>query len=391
MIHLFVNALAASAGAGLTYVRNVVPEISLRHDVRATILLTRQLRTEFENPPNVSFVELDVPGTARRFWQEQVRLPQLVRESGADVLLSTGNLALRRSPVPQILLSGNSLYTSADFYRDLRARGAWGLWLDTRAKAIFAKKSVVWADQTVAPSQTFADTLSRWTGREVLSIYHGFDRETFFRSEAPLPAEADGKVRAAAGSLRLLFVSHYNYYRNFESLIRALPILRDRLKGRSVRMFLTCKLEPGVNPGSYRAETAAELVRKLGVGAEVVELGAMPYHLLHRLYQASDIYVTPAYAETFAHPLVEAMACGRPIVASDLAVHREICGKSAVFFQRLSPQDLAEQVLRVASSRDMAEDLGREGLERSKAFSWRHHLDEILSLAGRLRTRRSQG
>ena len=49
MIHLFFNALAASAGAGLTYVRNVVPEISARGDARATIALTSALRREFQD------------------------------------------------------------------------------------------------------------------------------------------------------------------------------------------------------------------------------------------------------------------------------------------------------------------------------------------------------
>ena len=65
---------------------------------------------------------------------------------------------------------------------------------------------------------------------------------------------------------------------------------------------------------------------------EVVELGAVPYGALHHLYRSCDVYATPAYAETFAHPLVEAMASGLPVIASDLAVHREICGEAAHVF-----------------------------------------------------------
>ena len=60
-----------------------------------------------------------------------------------------------------------------------------------------------------------------------------------------------------------------------------------------------------------------------------LELGTVPYRSLHRLHRACHIYVTPAYAETFAHPLVEAMSSGLPVVASDLPVHREICGDAA--------------------------------------------------------------
>jgi glycosyltransferase involved in cell wall biosynthesis len=91
--------------------------------------------------------------------------------------------------------------------------------------------------------------------------------------------------------------------------------------------------------------------------------------------------VTPAYAETFAHPLVEAMACGLPIVASDLPVHREVCGNAAVYFPRFSPQQLAESVVQVARSSEVRQKLVEWGLKRSRDFSWRNHVDEIISLA----------
>lgn len=380
-MHLFFNALAASAGAGLTYVRNIIPVLSARADTRATIALSPQLHKEFGEFPNVTFLEIDVSGTARRFWQEQSSLPELVRRSGAGALVSTGNFALHKAPVPQILLSGNSLYTSSDFYRDLCSRKAYGLWFETRLRALFARRSILWADGTVAPSQSFAEELQRWTGRSVTSIYHGFDHAAFFRDESCLPAEMQQKILSAEGTLKLLFVSHYNYYRNFETLFRALPLIRAKLQGRKVRLFLTCKLQSGENPGSYRAEAAAALVRALGISEEVVELGTVPYHLLHHLYGACDIYVTPAYAETFAHPLVEAMASGLPVVASNLPVHQEICGKAAIYFERFSADGLSAQILQVACSRDLARNLGECGKLRSQDFSWTQHLQQLVSLA----------
>jgi glycosyltransferase involved in cell wall biosynthesis len=380
-MHLFFNGLAASAGAGLTYFRNVVPELSSRTGTQITVALTPGLRREFKEAPKVSFLELGTSSATRRFWQEQTLLPSLIQRCGADVLVSTGNFALRNSPVPQVLLSGNSLYTSAEFYRDLRARGDYRIFLDTRIKAIFARRSIHWANCTVAPSETYAKELRRWTGGNVVSIYHGFDADLFFRDSSSLPVDIQQKLLSADNALRLLFVSHYNYYRNFETLLRAIPILRGRMAPRKVKLFLTCKLSSGENPGSYRAEAAARLVRQLGISDHVVELGAVPYHLLHHIYRTCDIYVTPAYAETFAHPLVEAMASGLPIVASDLDVHREVCGEAAIYFQCFSPEELASQVLRIAFSQDLAQTLADHGLSRSQAFSWPNHVDRILSLA----------
>ncbi len=385
MIGLFINGLAASAGAGPTYLRNVIPHLARRADVQATVLLSAELRGEFGEFPNISFAQASPSrGVVGRFVFEQTKLRDLLRRSAAQVLVSTGNFAVRDSPVPQILLSGNSLYVSADFYRDVRERGDYILWIDTLVKGWFAQRSVHWADVTVAPSKAFAEDLSKWTGKNVLSVYHGFDRSLFTSDSTPLPDSMQNQLQESADALKLLFVSHYNYYRNFETLIRALPILRDRLPGKKIKLLLTCHLSSSRNPGSYGAESAAALVSMIGVRDDIVELGTVPYRSLHHLYRACDIYVSPAYAETFAHPLVEAMSSGLPVVASDLPVHREICQDAGLYFPRFSPYLLAEKVLQIHQSPKLADTLSCNALRRARDFSWSEHVERLLFLAQQL-------
>ena len=381
---IFLNGLGASTASGLTYLRNVLPHLSSRTDMHTAVAVNSAVRGEFTAFPNISVLELkDPPGAAARFWFEQTRLPALLRATKAQVLISAGNFALRNPPIPQILLSGNSLYTSPDFYRDLRHRREYRMWLDTRLRAVFARRSVAWADCTVAPSLAFAGELQRWTGRDVVSIHHGFDPEIFFAGNCGLSENIDQRLKASEGALRLLYVSHYNYYRNFETIFRALPLIRRGLGGRKLRLFLTCKLQDGETPGAYKPAAALSLVRDLGIRDEVVELGSMDYSVLHHLYRACDLYVTAAYAETFAHPIAEAMACGLRIVASDLPVHHEICGESALYFPRFSPEVLADQVLRAAV-------LGRPEPQTSR-FSWREHVKELLALAAGLVGQATEG
>jgi glycosyltransferase involved in cell wall biosynthesis len=383
MIHLFVDASAASSGSGPTYVRNVVPHLAARADVRSTILVSPLLRQEFQDQSNVSFVEFadESGGAAARFVRAQWALPDLIRRSGANVLLSAGNIALFRSPEPQILLSGNALYSSTDFFRDLTRRGDYQLLIDTKLRGLIAKWSVRVADCTVAPSEAYAQEIERWTGVRAHAIHHGFDRTLFFQNSASPPQQLQAKLVREKDELRLLFVSHYNYYRNFETLIRAVAVLRGRMGNRELKLFLTCKLQPGVNPGSYRPDAAAALVQELGLNDNVVELGAVPYHLLHHVYRACDLYVTPAYVETFAHPVVEAMASGLPVIASDLPVHREVGQDAALYFPTFSANLLAETVYRVAQSSELCTRLSNRGLERSKDFSWKGHVDQLISVA----------
>ena len=394
MIRLFINGLAASAGGGLTYLRNVVPHLARRLDAETTVLLNSAMRAEFGELPNVFLIEdRQSYDASRRFVHEQTALPKLIRQSGAQVLISAGNFALWRSPVPQILLSRNSLYTSGDFFRDVRARGDYAIWADTLVKGWLARRSISRADITVAPSAAFARELSQWSGRKVLSMHHGFDLDAFASDASPLPSAAQIQLEQGKDALRLLFVSHYNYYRNFETLFKAMPILRSRLreKDKKVKLFLTCRLDSGENPGTYRAESAASLASDLRESHDIVELGTVPYRSLHHLYRACHIYVTPAYAESFAHPLIEAMSSGLPVVASDLPVHREICEDAGIYFPRFSSEGLAERILQIEESAELAEKLSSNGLRRSRDFSWSKHVERLVVLAQELvRTERER-
>ena len=106
------------------------------------------------------------------------------------------------------------------------------------------------------------------------------------------------------------------------------------------------------------AELAAELTRR---GADV--RGYVPKDELVRLYQSAACLVFPSRYEGFGLPVVEAMACGTPVVAAPEPALQEVAGDAAIF-----TDDLAEGVRRALAER---ERLSAAGLERAKAFSWR--------------------
>lgn len=392
MINVLLNALASTAGGGITYLRNVLPRLS-RGEHRYLALVPPEQMTNYAQLANDQLMIETAPapgGTLARLWWEQTGLRHLIKKRQMDVLVSLGNFAMMASPVPQILFNRNDLYFSPEFTRDLRARKLYGLLITHQMKSWLARQSIQQATINVAPTAAFTDRIQSTRGlsrAKIEPLRFGFDSEGFNANREPLPERLLTKLNSAPNCRRLLYVSHYNYFRNFETLIRALPTIKSALKhstGEDVQLVLTTDIKRGAVYGGYDATSAAELIDRLGVRRDIAMLGAVEHSQLHQLYQRCDAFVCPSYSESFGHPLVEAMASGLPVVAANLPVHREICGEAAVYFGVFNEADLARQCVRVLANRDLREQLGANGLERSHQFSWEEHVKGLAALINRI-------
>jgi hypothetical protein len=93
-----MSSQQAQEGASPTFAI-FCPQFSMRDNVKVSVLLSPPLRGQMANYRNVVLIEREPPrDVAARFWFEQRHLPALIRQSGADVLLSAGNFALWNSP-----------------------------------------------------------------------------------------------------------------------------------------------------------------------------------------------------------------------------------------------------------------------------------------------------
>jgi len=90
---------------------------------------------------------------------------------------------------------------------------------------------------------------------------------------------------------------------------------------------------------------------------------------LRLIYGAATVLVFPSMYEGFGFPLVEAMACGTPVVASDIPSTREVCGDACVLFQLGHPADCSAAILR-ATEPAIREQLVKRGLARVARFTW---------------------
>ena len=110
------------------------------------------------------------------------------------------------------------------------------------------------------------------------------------------------------------------------------------------------------------------LANELGIGADTVFVGAVPLEETVQFYRAADAFVYPSLNETFGLPILEAMACGCPVVTSDTSAMPETAGGAALVAAPKDPASIARAIVEAAGpQRDRLRDLG---LKRASQFTW---------------------
>lgn len=101
---------------------------------------------------------------------------------------------------------------------------------------------------------------------------------------------------------------------------------------------------------------------------------------LPAIYNNAFTFLYPSLRESFGIPIIEAMACGTPVITSDTSAMPEIAGEDAILINPKKPEEIAEALLKLESDRDWYDKQVGYGLERAKMFSWRHTAENLLKV-----------
>jgi glycosyltransferase involved in cell wall biosynthesis len=226
---------------------------------------------------------------------------------------------------------------------------------------------------------------SHFTGRGLIDVlgvpqdrvrvvHLGVDRDHF----RPL-AGASGllaqkyNVPPAANTRNLLYVGNEQPRKNLGVLLEALA----RLKTRGVSWRL---IKVGSAGGDrWRAHFLAQ-VRRLGVEDQVLFVGRVPEADLPAFYSAADLYVTSSLLEGFGLPVLEAMACGAPVVCSRAGSLPEIAEGVALLIDPRDPDALAAAIARVLSDGALRQGMADRGVARARAFPWEESVAKLFQI-----------
>ncbi|MHC4566281.1 MAG: glycosyltransferase family 4 protein [Planctomycetota bacterium] len=108
----------------------------------------------------------------------------------------------------------------------------------------------------------------------------------------------------------------------------------------------------------------------LGLTGRIRQLGFVEHEDMPALYNLAGVYVYPSLYEGFGLPVLEAMQCGCPVVASNATSIPEVAGDAAVLVDPADASAIADGIYRVVSDRKLHEELVQAGFLQAEKFSW---------------------
>ena len=299
---------------------------------------------------------------------EQFALPRAIRKNRPDLVHCLSNTGPVRSPAPLALTVHDIIYLESvtfggSAYQDLgniyrrfitprvMRKAELIITVSEYEKGIISDKCAIGEDRIKVVGNGVSDRFAPVS--DLLQLRQ-------FRDAYGLPPSFIlflGNTAPKKNTPNLLR-AYAEYFRNDRD---ALPLVVTDYPRASIEKIL-------------RSANSPEAMQKI-ISPGYIESKAMPL-----LYNSAAFFVYPSLRESFGLPVLEAMACGTPVIASDSSAIPEVAGKAALLTDPNSVADLASAMYTMAHDPSLREQLIVKGQERARQFSWRESAKQLKNI-----------
>ena len=228
-------------------------------------------------------------------------------------------------------------------------------------------------------------TVSEFSAKELMELY-GLKREHIVVipngvSEDFVPRRDDYAIAELRKRIGLkaepfvLFVGGADPRKNHQIFLEAAEMVRRKL-GPRMLVLVGSPIHPF---GNYE-----ETARRRSLTETVLCPGRVSTHDLQLLYSSTDLFVFPSLYEGFGMPVLEAMACGAPVLTSNSTALAEVAGDAAVLADPQDARALGEAMIRTLEDEPLRATLKVKGFDRARQYSWEQAATKTLALYGEL-------
>ncbi|MGB9911221.1 MAG: glycosyltransferase family 4 protein [Microgenomates group bacterium] len=164
----------------------------------------------------------------------------------------------------------------------------------------------------------------------------------------------------------ILYVGDVNWNKNVIGLIKAFKIFNSQFSIYNLVLVGKAFEDKELK----ETKEIIQLIKELNLINKIKILGYVPTEDLVVIYNLASVYCQPSFSEGFGLPVLEAMACGCPVISANTSSLPEICGKSAILFDPYNIKNITQALVRIIKDEKKRNNLIKNGLEWVKNFSW---------------------
>lgn len=296
----------------------------------------------------------------RPFWIDRF-LPKMLLKEGVDMLFTTVPSALTRSPVPHVVTVLDVIPLT--FPGESPMPVCWNY--RYRVPKILKNASLL-----ITISDYSKRDVERYFNidpQKMHTVYLGYDTKTF----AP---KKDSQILARYGLTSkgyILSVGNASPRKNLNNLINAYSRIQEKVPHKLVLCGSKTRKE---------ARQLQELISQYGLSRRVILIDYVPYADLPVLYTGAVLFVYVSLYEGFGLPILEAMACGTPVLASAATSIPEVAGDAALLVDPVDVEAIGHAIMEIISNKNLIRDLSSKGLKRCNKFTWEDAARKILAI-----------
>jgi glycosyltransferase involved in cell wall biosynthesis len=339
-------------GGVRVYTENLLPQMLALGTDHEFILMHRDSRFigSYGEWEHVQEMAISAPSTL--LW-DQVAVPRVGRKEKFDIIFNPKFSAPLRSPAETVfVMHGSEWFVIPESY----------LWYNRPYTKVTTPLFCRSAAGVIAVSDKVKDDIVKFTGvnrEKVFAVHNGYDPDRFHVIHDSQRLESVRENYHLPEHF-ILWVGQMYPPKNLGRLLKALAQVKDDI----------CHALVIAGEQRWRAEGDLELIERLGIRNRVHFTGWVSHDDLPAFYNLADLFVLPSLYEGFGIPLLEAMACGCPVVTSTTCSPPEVVGGAGFLVDPLDVNEVAAGICEVLCNSELRNTLATRGLERAKEFSW---------------------
>jgi len=192
--------------------------------------------------------------------------------------------------------------------------------------------------------------------------------------------------RVNFGSKKVLIVSDIAPRKNQVRAIRAFELVHRENPHNNAELIIVGQVRKNVP----EFESTLQHIKERNEGIKITLAGYLTDSEILALYDLADVFIYPSLYEGFGLPVLEAMACGCPIIASNVAALPEVVGEAGLLVDPYDVEALANAMITVLEDDELKKEMSKKGIAQAQKFSWEKAGSELLAVCLEVAQKKSQ-